>query len=474
VSNSIVSIASHLRTKVRSAVGAFLFLTTMFAARGAEANGALPASLGILVPEDRLQQITLATNFGLIVSEDAGASWQWTCEQVATSMGYLYASAPPPSHRIYGLSPEQGLALSDDGSCSWQRAGGALADAIASDFFVDRTDGRRVLAVAARLTAEGDVTPPAVYASADGGTTFGATPLFTAPAGANIVGVEIARSDPRIIYLAMYTTPDRHPVLLRSGDGGQTWEARDMEAALGPNEFRILTVDPEDAAILYLRVLIPGSVERVAVTRDAGATVAFPIEVTNGTLSGFARLASGTVLVAALNYLEGGGTTGVGYRSTDGGATFGPWTLCPQPHILGLAERAGVLYIAGKNYSDGWSLATSTDEGATITPISTYDQVRGIVACARQTCASTCEFEVSAAVWTHDVCDGTLLDQGVFPPGPEAAGHGRCAGETSSGCSCASGGPDRFATANALGLVLLALGFRWRGRRGRRDLGPIR
>ena len=435
----------------------------MFAARVAEANGALPSSLGILVPEDRLRQITLATNFGLIASEDAGASWQWTCEQTATSMGYLYAIAPPPSDRIYGLSPAQGLAFSDDGSCSWQRAGGALADAIASDFFVDRTDGRRVLAVAARLTDQGEVTPPAVYASADGGTTFGATPLYTAPAGANIVGVEIARSDPRIIYLAMYTTPNRHPVLVRSGDGGQSWETRDMEAALGPNEFRILTVDPEDAAVLYLRVLVPGNVERVAVTRNAGATAAIPIEVTNGTLSAFARLASGTVLVAALTSFESGGTSGVGYRSTDGGATFGPWTLCPQPHILGLAERAGVLYIAGKNYSDGWSLATSTDEGPTITPLSTYEQVRGVVACARPACASTCEFEVSAAVWTHDVCDGTLVDQGVFPPGPDPGGNGRCAGEPSSGCSCSSGGPAELATAHVLGLVLLLLlGFRWR------------
>jgi hypothetical protein len=467
----MVSIASHLRTKVRVAVGAFLFSLTMFAARGAFANGALPASLGILVPEDRLQQIALATNFGLIVSDDAGVSWQWTCEQAETSMGYLYAIAPPPSDRIYGLSPAEGLSFSDDGSCSWHRAGGALADAIASDFFVDRTDGRRVLAVAARLTDTGDVTSPAVYASADGGTTFDATPLFTAPAGANIVGVEIARSDPRIIYLAMYTTPNRHPVLVRSGDRGQSWETRDMEPALGPNEFRILTVDPDDAGVLYLRVLVPGNVERVAVTRNAGATATIPIEVMNGTLSAFARLASGTVLVAALTSLEGGGTNGVGYRSTDGGATFVPWTLCPQPHILGLTERAGVLYIAGKNYSDGWSLATSTDEGATIKPLSTYDQVRGVVACARQTCASTCEFEVNAAVWTHDVCDGTLLEQGVFPPGPDSSANGRCGGQPSAGCGCASGGPGQAAMTGILSLALLVLGLASRGRRGR---GPIR
>ncbi len=425
------------------------------AATAAWANGALPASLGILVPADRPRQIALATNFGLIISEDEGATWLWTCEQPATSMGYLYAGAPPPSRRIYGLSPEAGLAWSDDGSCSWQRAGGALTTQIASDFFVDPGDPQRVLAVAAGLTDTGELTPPAVYASADGGTTFAPTPLYTAPAATNIVGVEIARSDPQVIYLATYTTPNRHPVLVRSGDGGQSWEARDVEAALGANEFRILTVDPDDADLVYVRVVVPGNIERVAVTRDGGMTFAIPIEVTNGMLSAFARLESGTVLVGALTFLEGGATNGTGYRSTDHGVSFAPWTLCPQPHILGLAERGGVLYVAGKNYSDGWSLATSTDEGATITALSTYEQVRGIVACAQSACASTCAFEVSAAVWTRDVCDGTLVDAGTVPPGPSATASEQCGGAP-SGCHCASGG----AAGGCGGLaILLFLGW---------------
>jgi len=441
---------------VRFPVGALLFVLILLATRGVRANGALPTSLGILVPEDRPQQIALATNFGLIISDDGGHSWLWTCEQPATSMGYLYAAAPPPSHRIYGLSPDKGLAFSDDGSCSWQRAGGALADALASDFFIDRGDPQRVLAVAARLTDMGEITPPAVYASADGGTTFDATPLYTAPAGANIVGVEIARTDPRVIYLAMYTSPNRHPVLVRSGDGGQMWETRDVEAALGANEFRILAVDPADANLVYVRVIAPGNIERVAVTRDAGGHFDVPIEVTNGMLSAFARLESGTVLVGALTFLDGGGTNGIGFRSTDGGHSFAPWTLCPQPHVMGLAERNGVLYVAGKNYSDGWSLATSTDEGATLKALSSYEQVRGIAACVQQACASNCAFEVSAAVWMYEVCDGSLLEAGTFPPAPTATADERCGRDTPpgtpSGCHCSGAG-----TAGGAGWLVVLL-----------------
>ena len=80
-------------------------------------------------------------------------------------------------------------------------------------------------------------------------------------------------------------------------------------------------------------------------------------------------------LVGALVNLMGGGggTMGAGYRSTDGAMTFLPWMLDPEPHLVGLGERVvagqSTLYLSGKNYSDGWALAVSTDEGATVTPL---------------------------------------------------------------------------------------------------------
>jgi len=196
----------------------------------------------------------------------------------------------------------------------------------------------------------------------------------------------------------------------------------------------------------------------VMVTRDAGVTFATPVTVSGGTLSAFARLASGTVLVAGLVNLNGGGMNGVAYRSTDGGKTFGPWTLDPQPHILGLAERDGVLYVAGKNYSDGWALATSRDEGVTLTPLSSYDNVRGIAPCVTSVCASACALYASQAVWTNDVCTGALLDAWTQqdggtkpPPGP-------------SGCQCAGGGG-----AGTASIAVALLGVALVLRRQRRD-----
>jgi hypothetical protein len=67
----------------------------------------------------------LATNFGIIISEDGGASWLWSCERPETSFGYLYSvgSRAARSHlrsRTWRAERRRGwLAYSDDGSCTW-------------------------------------------------------------------------------------------------------------------------------------------------------------------------------------------------------------------------------------------------------------------------------------------------------------------------------------------------------------------
>src|SRR6478672_980025 len=201
----------------------FAFLLTLqvllgigAAARPAAANGAFPESDAVLLPVDHPQRIILSTNFGLIISDDDGATWQWTCEQPQTSMATTYALGAPPQELLYALSTEVGLASSDDVACRWIRDGGALADTIATDFFPDPTESRRVLAIAA-APADAGIGADVVYESMDGGETFDATPIYVASAGDRLVGVEIARSDPRTVYVAI-AAPGPHPLLARSDD----------------------------------------------------------------------------------------------------------------------------------------------------------------------------------------------------------------------------------------------------------------
>lgn len=429
-----------------------------FAASPSLADGGIPGSLAILLPADQPGHIGLATTFGLILSEDAGATWLWTCEQGATTaMANVYAVGPAAiasagvGDRFYALSPLKGLAISDDQSCSWRAAGGALAGILVSDFFVDPNDPAHVLAAAVPVS-DGALSPPSVFVSTDGGATFGGSPLFTAPAGAAIVGIEIARGSPSVIYVAYYvdTAASRDPVLVRSTDGGASWKSIDLAAPLGPAMVRILAVDPGDSALVYLRVIGP-DVDSIAVTRDGGATFATPLKFPAGAVSAFARLNSGTVLVAALVSFtgDGGGTQGVAYRSTDGAMTFQPWTLPGPPHLVGLAERVenghARLYLSAKNYSDGWALASSDDEGATITKLLTYDQVKGTKACVQQTCAQTCQMVEQQAVWDQSVCTGS---------GGGAAGGSTGGGGSGCGCGVA---PTFTAAGDALLAALAAL-----------------
>jgi len=429
----------------------------------ARANNGIPGSLGVLLPLDKPQEIGLATTFGLILSDDGGTSWVWTCEEAATSMANVYTVGAPPADRFYALSPVTGLSFSADESCGWQGAAGALAGQKVSDFFTDPTDPMHVLAAASPPTDGGAAALAAVYTSIDGGATFGATPLYTAPAGASIVGIEIARSDPQVIYLTYVTATSTgyDPVLVRSANGGQSWTPTDLLAPLGSTIVRILAVDSAASALVYLRA-IGATSETLAVTRDGGMTFATPLTVANGALSAFARLASGTVLVGALVNLPGGGggTMGAGYRSIDGAMTFSSWMLSPQPHLVGLGERVvagkSTLYLSGKNYSDGWALATSTDEGMTVTPVMSYDQVAGIKSCVQQLCLDSCNYQEMQAIWDTAVCTGTDGGTGdAGGPSPPA----------SSGCHCAVG-TDRPSVGTGLaGLLLVATAAAARGRR---------
>jgi hypothetical protein len=428
----------------------------------ARANNGIPGSLGVLLPLDKPQEIGLATTFGLILSSDGGQSWVWTCEQPATSMANVYTVGAPPADRFYALSPVTGLSFSADESCGWQGAAGALAGQKVSDFFTDASDPMHVLAAASPPTDGGAAALAAVYASTDGGATFGATPLYTAPAGASIVGIEIARSDPQVIYLTYVTATSTgyDPVLVRSANGGQSWTPTDLLAPLGSSIVRILAVDSAVSDLVYLRA-VGATSETLAVTRDGGTTFATPLTIANGALSAFARLASGTVLVGALINLAGGGggTMGAGYRSTDGAMTFSPWTLTPQPHLVGLGERVSAgkstLYLSGKNYSDGWALATSTDEGMTVTPVMSYDQVAGIKPCVQQLCLDSCNYQEMQAIWDTAVCTGSDGGTGDGGPAPPA----------SSGCHCAVDSDRPWVGTGLAGLLLAAATAAARGRR---------
>jgi hypothetical protein len=258
----------------------------------ARADGAFPDSQIILTPAARPREIILVTNFGLIQSEDGGATWLWSCEQMANLYGAYYQLGLPPRDRLYTLAGSQ-VTFSDDRGCVWDVARGLppSAGGGVTDFWVDRTVTDRILAVETAC-CPGEQLAHALFESTDGGGTFPTTPLYRAAPGAMITGVESARSDPRTIYLTLLGAPmdggSPPPMLVRTSDGGLTWQVADLSARLGPGMVRLVAVDPTDAGKVFL--LWSGvDGQALAVTGDGGAD-ARKILVPTGVLKAFLRL----------------------------------------------------------------------------------------------------------------------------------------------------------------------------------------
>jgi MYXO-CTERM domain-containing protein len=391
----------------------------------ARANGAFPDSQSVITPSDRPAEIILATNFGLVISEDAGQSWQWSCERDANAYGILYQQGPAPLHRLFTVAGDK-LVFSDDGSCGWQTAAGALAPQLVTDAFPDPSDADHVLAIG----YDGGIF--GVFPSRDGGATFDG-PLYEAAAGDGIGGVEIARSDARVIYVAMTNAASSMPKLARSGDGGASWTVTDLGPMLGLGVARIIAVDPADPNTVLLRVMGSDG-QSIALTRDGGATVTVSLSIA-GTFTSYVQLANGTRLVGAL--VESS-TTPALYRSHDGGATFE--TVAGPPAIRALSRRGDVVYAATDNFAVGYALGVSTDEGTTWRAGMAYDQVRAILGCVRDDpqCQASCQALAGrgamppGTIWDAAVCSANPLPEPPTPlPEPPAMTGG-------GGCGCAT------------------------------------
>jgi hypothetical protein len=432
--------------------------------RQALANGAFPDSTGIILPADRPDEIIVGTNFGLIFSADDGKTWSWSCEQMPiATQAYLYQLGPAPGDRLFALA-SSGVIRSDDESCTWSGAGGTARDALVTDYFADPTDPQHLLMIALPNTT--DLLPEAIYASTDGGITFGPA-LFKAAINGGLTGVEIARSNPLEIYAAMYDTPGVHPSIVRSHDGGATWDPPiSIEADIGQNSFRIIAVDPTDPKKIFLRVQ-EALVESLAISEDGGMTFRKPVSVPIR-LAAFARLASGTILVAGLTYDTQGLMTSIGYRSTDGGKTFGPWDNIPS--VRALAERDGKLYVAADDFNDPFALGVSTDEGLTFQPLMKYDQVTSVKSCVAMACAAACATQAKQQkFWSPAIC----------PPLPDASTDASADAATTppnnTGCSCAVavGAGNTVAFLTSVAAVAVALGVRARRRRKNKPGGAL-
>ena len=101
-------------------------------ARPARANGAFPDEFSIHFQPGAPHRILLGANFGLLISEDDGATWRYTCEPWVVSSSN--AALSNTSVSFYQVTAE-GVLLADaltvtrseDDACTWPTATGVAA-----------------------------------------------------------------------------------------------------------------------------------------------------------------------------------------------------------------------------------------------------------------------------------------------------------------------------------------------------------
>jgi MYXO-CTERM domain-containing protein len=447
---------------------AVTFLGVGLAATHARANGAFPDSQGLLLPADRPNEMILATNFGVVVSQDAGQTWTWSCERAengGTAQSYQISAAP--RDRLFAVT-DIALVYSDDSACGWSKAQGMLAGKAPLDYFPDSVNPDRVWAVRRPDAAGGNYT---VVESLDGGSTF-TTVRFTSAPGDAVTGVEIARTDPNVAYLTIRNDTTFVPKLAVTKNGGATWDTRDLSVTLGNASARIISVDPVNASKLLLRVSLSSGGDGIAVSLDGGMTFVTPspLTVPGGVLTSFARLPSGTLLLGGAD-----GARDVVFRSTNGGMSFSEFDA---PPVRGLGQRAGRVFIVSSNDTsvDGYAIGESSDEGQTWRPLLRYGDIQAIEACVKTVCQASCVMEADLSIWPPEMCTADPAPSPVDGSAPgsvdAAAGDARASSPpatASAGCHChAAGGDDSSpsrAGVSAVGLVLAAVAIKRRRRR---------
>jgi photosystem II stability/assembly factor-like uncharacterized protein len=419
----------------------------------ARANGAFPDEFSVHLPVGSPHRIFLGTNFGLIISEDDGATWRYVCEPYvvgASANAILYQLAPDGAMLAASLGS---LTRSADDGCTWTHGGGTVSALNLTDFFVDPNDPTFVLAIAQSLNGS------AIYPSHDGGLTFGAA-LYSTPSF--LTGVEISASIRGVVYATLSgASSDAGPsgsLLLRSPDYGATWISYPLDIPVG-TEARIAAVDPDDANTVYLRVLT-STTDALAITTDGGKTLGKPVVSISGTvLSAFLRASDGAIYV---------GTPGGDLYVRPVGATN--FTLRPGPRLRCLGQRPGTsrIFACGDAFIDGFNLGYSDDGGQTFKPLLRFNEIPpqqlvGPVPRARLAIQTPSPPEISGPLTCPPVPQACAAHWALLqtrlgiqpdagPPVPDAGGGGGSPRQQKSGCSSTDGG-----TVALLGLMVFLL-----------------
>ena len=338
-------------------------------ATAARANGAFPDEFSVHFPLNASNRILVGANFGLMASDDSGATWRYVCEPWVTTgssdplavINVLFYQVAADG-AVLANTTDGRLNRSGDSGCTWTRSTGAIDTAAVTDFFPSPTDPSFVVAVTTVPTGS------SLWPSHDGGKTFTSPALY--PANVLISSVEIAKSPPTTMYATL--SGSAVASLLRSSDSGQTWTSQDLPAVNGVHpQPRILAIDPEDGDTVYLRLLAP-PYDAIAIATGGGQTIQIALTI-NGVFSAFARASDKTLYA---------GTPDAKLYVRPPQASFA--AAIPAVRFRCLGQRVGTadLYACADMFQDGFSVGVSRDAGKSFQKVMRLPDLQGPLTCA--------------------------------------------------------------------------------------------
>lgn len=403
------------------------------------ANGRMAATATVSNDPSAPSRIVVGATFGPLISDDAGATWRWSCEEnVGYSGVYDPAYLVTPTGTIVATT-EGGLRISRDRGCSY-----GIAPEVEGRGAIDVAvgpDGR----VWAAITAQS--AEPSVWVSGDDAVTFASAGLGRLRTAWR--SIRVAPTDGDRVFVSGYLIPTSGgatstPLLYRrESDGGWT---EIPFAAPEAEEIAVIAVDPADEDVVY--AMVAGITEDRLFRSDDGGVSWDLVLTLDGFLTGFVSPEGGHpgVVLSKL---------GSGWRSTDGIA-WTPTETAPHGFHPCLARRPdGGLISCGNNTDfERLAIVTSDDDFATLEGSFRFTDIEGPLECPG---VAGVHNDVCVPTWPS-IRDGLgMLGRDAAPAAdavttPDAPGTGGGGG----GCGCGV----------ALGLGLVGVWPRRRRRGG--------